>query len=119
MNSAQNTDFTNNPQVTRVTLQRTRLDPAHATAEVEVRRITMEQGVAGGYHLHNGPVFGHILEGSAIYQIQGEPETVLRAGDVFYEPADTPIARFDATDEGVVFIGHFLLEEGQDPAITT
>ncbi|HWG25621.1 cupin domain-containing protein [Actinospica sp.] len=119
MNSAQNTDFANNPQVTRVTLQRTRLAPAHLTAEVEVRRITMEPGVAGGYHLHNGPVFGHILEGSAVYQIQGEAECVLRAGDVFYEPSSTPIARFDATDEGVVFIGHFLLEEGQDPAITT
>ena len=119
MNSAQSPDFTKNPQVSRVTLQRTRLDPAHVTAEVEVRRITMEPGVAGGYHLHNGPVFGHIEQGSATYQIQGEPETLLRAGDVFYEPADTPIARFDATEEGVVFIGYFLLQDGQDPTIST
>jgi hypothetical protein len=30
---------------------------------------------------------------------------------------DAPIARFDATDEGVVFIGYFLLEDGQGPEI--
>lgn len=112
------TDITKTPSVTRTTVLRTRLGAAHRTAEVEVRRIAMGSGLAAGHHVHNGPVFGHIVSGSAIYQVQGEPETLLRAGDVFYEPADTSIARFDATEEGVVFMGYFLLEDGQDPEIT-
>lgn len=61
---------------------------------------------------------GSILEGSAIYQIEGQPESVLRPGDVFFEPEDERIARFDATDEGVTFLGYFLLSPGQDASIT-
>ena len=29
---------------------------------------------------------GSIAEGSAVFQAAGEPETVLRPGDVFFEP---------------------------------
>lgn len=119
MPSAENPDISEPSPVTRSIVQLTRLEPAHRTAAVEVRRITMAPGFAAGLHFHNGPVFGNIVEGSVFFQIEGEPETVLRAGDVFYEPADAPIARFDATDEGVVFLGYFLLEDGQEPAITT
>jgi hypothetical protein len=40
---------------------------------------------------------------------------VLRAGDVFCEPAHAVVSRFDATEEGVTFLGCFLLEAGQVP----
>jgi hypothetical protein len=30
---------------------------------------------------------------------------------------DAPIARFETTDEGVVFLGCFLLEDGREPEI--
>jgi quercetin dioxygenase-like cupin family protein len=80
---------------------------------VEVRRIHIEPGYAGGLHVHNGPVFGNIVEGSAVYQIEGQAESVLEAGDVFYEPEQTRIARFDAGADGVTFLAYFLLEEGQ------
>jgi quercetin dioxygenase-like cupin family protein len=119
MSSAQHPDITDTPPITRTTLQVTRLEPAHRTAAVEIRRIALAPGFVGGFHLHNTPVFGSIVEGSVTYQIEGEPETVLHAGDVFYEPANVPIARFDATDEGVVFLAYFLLEDGQVPELTT
>ena len=119
MPSPQTPDTAEMPPLTRTTLQVTRLAPAHTTAAVEIRRISLAPGVPAGFHIHNGPVFGNIVEGSVIYQIEGEPESVLRAGDVFHEPAHTPIARFDATEEGVTFLAYFLLEDGQEPAITT
>jgi hypothetical protein len=73
--------------------RRARRDPAdHHRARV--RR---------GLHIHNGPVFGSIETGSAVYQIEGEPETVLKPGDVFYEPEGVRIARFDAQEDGVTF----------------
>ena len=82
---------------------------------VEVRRITMGPSVAAGPHTHDGPVFGSVERGSVIVQIGDGPEVVLHPGDVFHEPADELITRFDATDEGVVFLGYFLLGPGQDP----
>jgi hypothetical protein len=36
---------------------------------------------------------------------------------VFYEPEGAWIARFDATDEGVTFLGYFILGPGEQPQI--
>lgn len=83
-----------------------------ATRRVEIRRITLAPGYAAGLHIHNGPVFGSIEKGSAVYRIEGEPETVLEPGDVFHEPEGVRIARFDAQEEGVTFLGYFLLADG-------
>ena len=86
-------------------------------AHVEVRRITMGPSVAAGPHTHNGPVFGSIEQGSVVFRVGDGPETVLRPGDVFHEPADEVISRFDATEEGVVFLAYFLLGPGQESAM--
>jgi len=84
-----------------------------ATQRVEVRRIRIAPGQPAGLHVHNGPVFGSIEAGSVVYQIEGEPESVLAPGDTFYEPEGARIARFDAREDGVTFLGYFLLEPGQ------
>jgi quercetin dioxygenase-like cupin family protein len=105
------------PVVRAVVLDVT-LPSAKATARVQARRITMAPGVAGGAHVHNGPVFGHIVSGSVVYQISGESPVVLRAGDVFHEPEGVVIARFDALDEGVTFMGYFLVGLDEEPELT-
>jgi quercetin dioxygenase-like cupin family protein len=86
-----------------------RFDAVRAAARVEVREIRILPGFAAGLHIHNGPVVGSIVAGSAIYQIEGQPEILLETGDVFYEPEGARIARFDATDEGVTFLAYFVL----------
>ena len=88
------------------------------TATIHVRRITMQPNVAGGPHHHNGPVFGAIETGSVFFQVDGGPETVLHAGDVFYEPANVLIDRFDATPDGVTFLGYFLSGPNETPELT-
>ncbi|MCS5718794.1 cupin domain-containing protein [Herbiconiux sp. CPCC 205763] len=103
--------------VTRVTLLEQSL-AEQITAAVQVRRITMQPNVVGGRHHHNGPVFGAIEAGSAVFQVDGGPETLLRAGDVFYEPAGVLIDRFDATSEGVTFLGYFLSGADESPTLT-
>lgn len=87
-------------------------------AAVQVRRITLQPNVEGGPHHHNGPVFGAIETGSVIFQVDGGPETILHAGDAFYEPAAVLIDRFDATSEGVTFLGYFLSGPGETPELT-
>jgi quercetin dioxygenase-like cupin family protein len=37
-------------------------------------------------HRHSGPVFGYMLEGEIIFELEGEPERVIRAGEAFWEP---------------------------------
>ncbi|MFI6740991.1 cupin domain-containing protein [Nonomuraea sp. NPDC050451] len=37
-------------------------------------------------HRHAGPVFGYMLEGEMIFELEGESERVVRAGEAFWEP---------------------------------
>lgn len=105
------------PPVTRSVLLDQPLPATQPTHRVQIRRITIAPGHGGGLHVHNGPVFGSIETGSVIYQIDGEQACVLGPADVFYEPEGVRIARFDAQDEGVTFLGYFLLDTGQEPGI--
>jgi len=89
----------------------TRLD------RIEVRRIRILPGHAAVLHVHNGSVLGSIVEGSVVYQVEGEQRSVFGPGELFHEPEGARIARFDAGDEGVTFLAHFLLSAGQEPAI--
>ena len=99
--------------VVREVLSDQQLPAALPTTHVEIRRITMSAGISPGAHTHNGPVFGSIERGGVVFQIDDGPELELGPGDTFYEPADTVITRFDATDDGVVFLAYFLLTQGQ------
>ena len=103
--------------VTRTTLLDQHLSDAIQVSHVEVRRVTIAPSTIGGAHTHNGAVFGTVESGSVVFQLGGAPATILRAGDVFYEPADVVISQFDATPEGVTFLGYFLLDAGQVPEI--
>ena len=58
------------------------------------------------------------MAGSVTYQIEGEPASVLGPGDVFFEPEGARIARFDAGDEGVTFLGYFPGGRGETPEMT-
>ena len=104
--------------VVRTVLMDARLPATRPVDHVEIRRITLRPGVAAGPHVHNGPVVGHILTGSVVFQVDGQDETVLQAGDAFYEPEGVTIARFDALDDGVTFIGYFPLAATEQPEIT-
>ena len=86
-------------------------------ARVQTRRIAMPAGLPAGLHVHNCPVAGSIVAGSVAFQIEGEPEIILKPGDSFFEPEGVRIARFDALDADVAFVAHYLLAAGEDPGI--
>jgi quercetin dioxygenase-like cupin family protein len=107
-----------NTAISRVVVLDQHLPEVLPVQRVEVRRITLEPHTALGPHVHNGPVFGNILSGSAVYQQSPDSEPqVLRAGDVFYEPAADRIERFDTETEPVTFIAYFPLTSGQDATL--
>ncbi|MFI2258674.1 cupin domain-containing protein [Streptomyces tubercidicus] len=37
-------------------------------------------------HRHSGPAFGYVLEGEMLFELEGEPERVIKAGESFWEP---------------------------------
>jgi quercetin dioxygenase-like cupin family protein len=90
------------------------LDDKNVTS-VEVREIKFEPGQETGRHRHPCPVFGYIVEGTAVLQVEGQPEQRLAAGEAFYEPAGAAM-RFDnaSSDLPLKFICYYLLEGKQD-----
>ena len=104
--------------VTRTILDSYELNAEVPVGVVEVRRITIPPKVASGAHWHNGPVFGTIESGSVQFQVGVEEARILRSGDIFFEPADRTITRFDATEEGVTFLAWFPLAHGSSPSLT-
>jgi len=37
-------------------------------------------------HRHPGPAFGYVLDGEMMFELEGEPPRVIRAGEAFWEP---------------------------------
>jgi quercetin dioxygenase-like cupin family protein len=89
---------------------------ARNVTSVDVREISLEPGQQTGRHLHPCTVLGYIVEGTAIYQIEGEVTQILPAGSAFYEPAETVIANFGNKSNSVplTFIALYLLDGEQD-----
>lgn len=53
--------------------------------QVTVIELTFPPGMASSKHVHSGFILGYVLEGEYRFQVEGEQERVLSAGDVFYE----------------------------------
>lgn len=37
-------------------------------------------------HRHPGPVYGYVVKGAIRFELEGEPERVIREGEAFFEP---------------------------------
>ena len=68
-------------------------------------------------HRHSGPVFGYMLEGEMIFELEGEPERVIRAGEAFWEPGGDVIhyqAANNLADQWSRFLVVMLCAPGQE-----
>jgi quercetin dioxygenase-like cupin family protein len=58
-----------------------------APAVVMTATIVLPPGDPGTPpHRHSGPVFGYMLTGEMLFELEGERERVIRAGEAFWEP---------------------------------
>ncbi|QNE18752.1 cupin domain-containing protein [Kribbella qitaiheensis] len=56
-------------------------------AEVMTATIDLAPGDPGTPpHRHSGPVFGYVLEGELLFELEGEDPRVIHAGEAFWEP---------------------------------
>jgi quercetin dioxygenase-like cupin family protein len=52
-----------------------------------VRLLELPPGDPGlGPHRHSGPVFGYMLEGEMLFELEGEAPYPIKAGEAFWEP---------------------------------
>jgi quercetin dioxygenase-like cupin family protein len=105
--------------VVRVPLLDAALAARHSVGQVRSARIELGAGQETGRHRHPCDVVGYIAAGTIRFQVEGEEERTLRAGDAFHEPAGAPIAHFDnaSADEPATFIAFYLLTPGEDTLI--
>jgi len=71
-------------------------------------------------HRHSGPAFGYVLAGEMVFELEGEPPRVVRAGEAFWEPGGDVIHYQDGNnrdDIPVRFIVFMLCEPGK-PMLT-
>jgi quercetin dioxygenase-like cupin family protein len=98
--------------IVRHPLLTARLNPTKSTQRVEIKRIEFEPGQATGLHTHPCPVVGYVASGSVLFQVEGEPARILRAGDAFFEPPNQKMLHFDnaSPTEPMTFIAFYLLD---------
>jgi quercetin dioxygenase-like cupin family protein len=53
-------------------------------------------------HRHTGPAFGYVLDGEMVFELEGEPPRVVRAGEAFWEPGGDVIHYSDANNRSDV-----------------
>ncbi|MEV4115996.1 cupin domain-containing protein [Nonomuraea sp. NPDC049695] len=71
-------------------------------------------------HRHSGPAFGYVIEGAVRFELEGEPERVVEAGETFWEPGGDVIHYQDGnalSDAPTRFVVFMLCEPGQ-PMLT-
>jgi quercetin dioxygenase-like cupin family protein len=105
--------------IVRVPLLDAALEARPEIGQVQSARIELAPGQEPGRHRHPCDVVGYVAAGRIRFQVEGEGEQTLRAGDAFHEPAGAPIAHFDnaSADEPATFIAFYLLSPGEDTLI--
>lgn len=86
------------------------------TSKVEIQTVTLPPGQLAPKHFHPCPVVGYVASGSVLFQIEGEENKIIPAGEAFYEPKDAMVLHFDnASDhEPLTFIAFYLKEGGEE-----
>jgi quercetin dioxygenase-like cupin family protein len=92
------------------------LNPEKLTQRIEIKQIDFAPGQATGLHDHPCPVVGYVVSGSVRFQIDGQPARTLKAGDAFFEPANTKVPHFGnaSATEPMTFIAFYLLGANED-----
>jgi quercetin dioxygenase-like cupin family protein len=91
--------------------------PVPDGAEAMTIRVTVPPSSEGAPpHRHSGPAFGYVLKGEIIFELEGEPERVIKAGEAFWEPGGDVIHYQDGNnlaDAESAFVVTMLCVPGQ------
>lgn len=94
--------------------------PERPLGAPDVMTITIElqPGAAGAApHRHSGPVFGYVIEGELVFELEGEPARVIAAGEAFWEPGGDVIhyqAANNLPDGYTKFVAVMMCQHGHE-----
>jgi quercetin dioxygenase-like cupin family protein len=87
--------------------------------EVVVVEVDLPPGDPGSPpHRHSGPVFGYVVEGELLYQLDDHDERVITAGQAFWEPGGDVIhykAANNAPVDRTRFVAVIIGRRGEPP----
>ena len=97
--------------VTRKILSKT--DGPAAGYETLLVEATIEAGVSVGRHTHPGVESAYVLEGGFELPVQGQPTKMIKAGDAFQIPPETPHAGGKPGEAKSRLIITYVVEKGK------
>jgi len=75
-------------------------------------------GAGDKKHYHSGYLFTYIVEGSVIWEVEGQPPVTLKAGDAFYDPPKRVHNHRNAsTAQPAKFVAFFIETKGQKRSV--
>jgi quercetin dioxygenase-like cupin family protein len=81
--------------------------------EVVQNRVDISPEAPAFKHLHPGEEIIYVLEGSLEYQVDGEPPTTVKAGEVFFVPAETIHAVKNVGTGNAAELATYVVEKGK------
>lgn len=103
--------FAQQSKINRIDLQRHDLSVADYEA-IQVR-VEFERGAAFGMHSHPGEEIIYVLEGTFVYEIEGELPVTLKAGDVLFIPAGKNHAAKNIGKDKAAELATYTVEKGK------
>ena len=83
--------------------------------EVRMRLTEIAPGATSPKHYHPGQVFGYILEGSMLFEAEGQPPVTRAAGEAFHEPPKQVHSAKNASQTVPVKVLAFAIAERGQP----
>jgi quercetin dioxygenase-like cupin family protein len=83
--------------------------------QVTVSEVPIPPGRVGQVHHHAGFVLAYVLEGSLVTKVSGQPETVYKRGEMFYEPPGSTheVSRNASTTEPARLLALIFAKKGE------
>lgn len=70
-------------------------------------------GNCAGRHTHPGVESTYVMEGAILLKVQGQPDRVVKAGESFQVPANTPHDGCTVPGEVFKVLGTYIVEKGK------
>ena len=78
------------PSPLKRTMLQTKALVSNPGREAITAKAELSVGGTAPRHSHSGEEIGYVLQGTAIAEVEGQPDRVLKAGDAFFVPPNTP-----------------------------
>jgi quercetin dioxygenase-like cupin family protein len=78
-----------------------------------IAEATVEPGIFVARHKHPGVESGYVLEGSIELPVEGQPTRILKPGDAYQIPAETPHAGVKNGDKLFKFTATYVVEKNK------